>query len=93
MKLDWRKLYFGRVSKLEVQRAITQPAWQGLREHLKGKSLEEKYYTLLTYLALKTEDHKRGLIDDEELRNVHVRITNYVTALSRGGLIKPEEYR
>lgn len=93
MKLDWRKLYFGRVSKSEVQRAITQPAWQGLREHLKDKSLEEKYYTLLTYLALKTEDHKRGLIDDEELRNVHVRITNYVTALSRGGLIKPEEYR
>ena len=90
MKLDWRKLYFGRVSKLEVQRAITQPAWQGLREHLKGESLED---TLLTYLALKTEDHKRGLIDDEELRNVHVRITNYVTALSRGGLIKPEEYR
>ena len=93
MKLDWSKLYFGRVSKLEVQRAITQPAWQGLREHLKGESLEEKYYTLLTYLALKTEDYNRGLIDDEELRNVHVRITNYVTALSRGGLIKPEEYR
>lgn len=93
MKLDWRKLYFGRVSKSEVQRAITQPAWQGLREHLKGESLEEKYYTLLTYLALKTEDYNRGLIDDEELRNVHVRITNYVTALSRGGLIKPEEYR
>lgn len=90
MKLDWRKLYFGRVSKLEVQRALAQPAWQSLREHLKGKSLED---TLLTYLALKTEDYNRGLIDDKELRNVHVRITNYVTALSRGGLIKPEEYR
>lgn len=90
MKLDWRKLYFGCVSKLEVQRVIAQPAWQGLRVNLKGKSLED---TLLTYLALKTEDYNRGLIDDEELRNVHVRITNYVTALSRGGLIKTEEYR
>ena len=81
-KMDWRNLYSGRVTTAEVQTYIQDSEWQSLRESLKGKSLEWKYVVLRDYLL----EHP-----DERARQV--RVTNYVTALSRGGLIKPEDYR
>lgn len=93
--LNWSRLYFGHVYVSEVQKAIRDPEWQKLRKDLKGRSLEEKYERLLDY-------YQRGLLKlsslpDSEfwgaLRMLQVRCTNYVTALSRGGLISPSDYR
>lgn len=87
--MDWHKLYFGKVSPEEVQIAVSDPQWQQIRLSMKNTSLEFKYKTLMAYLEFK----QAMLVDDFEMRLVHVRITNYVTALSRGGLIKPEDYK
>lgn len=83
MYLDWHKLYFGKVHPEEVKEAIKDNEWQKTRISMKGVSLAEKYYILSNYYNL----HK------DEGRLVEVRVTNYVTALSRGGLIKPKDYR
>lgn len=83
MYLDWRKLYFGKVHPEEVKEAVKDAYWQTLRVAIKGLSLERKYQILLNYY----NRHK------DEGRAIEVRLTNYVTALSRGGLIKPENYR
>ena len=100
-KLDWSLLYSGTVSPQEVQEAIRDPEWQELRKDLKGTSLATKYYALLGYencteLSIQRK-YRDDLITSEEARHrrrlLEVRITNYVTALSRGGLIKPEDYR
>lgn len=89
MDLNWKKLYFGRVSPEEVQEAVHDKQWQTIRVSMKGMSTEDKYKMLTAYL-----EHKQNmLVDEHEMRMVHVRITNYVTALSRGGIIKPEDYR
>lgn len=88
--LDWRRLYFGRVSPKEVQEAINDDEWQKLRKSLLGTSLETKYWVLINYLGIK--NHLRE-VAPKEWRKVEVRVTNYVTALSRGGLIKPSDYR
>lgn len=87
--MDWHKLYFGRVSPQEVQVAIRDAEWQRLRLRLKGTSLETKYNELGKYLE--QELHKADSPEVERL--IKVRVTNYVTALSRGGLIKPSDYR
>lgn len=92
-ELNWHKLYCGHVSPEEVQRAVHNEEWQELRKSLKGKSLEYKYRSLIDYLGDKSVLYFHGQIDREEFRMVKVRITNYVTALSRGGLIKPNDYR
>ena len=89
MELDWKKLYFGRVSPDEVREAVADPKWQLIRLSMKGKSLETKYTILSNYLASQ-EPLAR---DAHELRMIRVRVTNRVTALSRGGLIKPKDYR
>jgi len=83
MYLDWRKLYFGKVHPEEVKEAVKDPLWQLLRESIKGLPLSDKYNILLNYY----NRHK------DEGRALEVRLTNYITALSRGGLIKPENYR
>lgn len=87
--MDWSKLYFGKVAKEEVERAIDNAEWQELRNEMKGKSLERKYKMLTDYYELESLTAR----DAKELRMLQVRITNYVTALSRGGLIKVEDYR
>lgn len=89
MVIDWHKLYFGKVSPEEVQEAVKDQQWQQVRLSMKGMSTEAKYKTLEAYLEFKQD----MLVDEHEMRMVHVRITNYVTALSRGGIIKPEDYR
>lgn len=94
--LDWRSLYYGHVSPQEVAQAVGDPEWQSLRRAMKGESLETKYAMLKGYRAtmiarLGANPFNPANVD--EWRMVEVRITNYVTALSRGGLIKPEDYR
>lgn len=79
--MDWKKLYFGHVGKDEVAKYVKDPFWQQVRISMKGTCLPQKYATLCKYLAGHEED-----------RAYQVRATNYVTALSRGGLIKPSEY-
>lgn len=88
-ELDWRKLYFGKVSPQEVQEAVHDECWQSLRKAMKGKSLEEKYRALDNYLYFASIAAEGA----HERRMAQVRVTNYVTALSRGGLIKPSDYR
>lgn len=91
--LDWRSLYYGHVSPQEVAQAVGDPEWQSLRLAMKGESLETKYVVLKGYRATMIARLEAGRIDEDEWRMVEVRITNYITALSRGGLIKPEDYR
>ena len=91
--LDWRSLYYGHVSPQEVAQAVTDPTWQTLRLAMKGMSLETKNAILKGYRATMLYKAERHVITPEEWRMVEVRITNYVTALSRGGLIKPEDYK
>lgn len=90
--MDWSKLYFGKVTKGEVAQAIRNKYWQVFRKQLKKLPLETKYEMLLDYynreLAI-----ARWRCDKDEERLLKVRITNYVTALSRGGLIKVGDYK
>lgn len=95
--MNWKNLYYGHVSPSEVQEAIKDAEWQELRQSIKGKSLEEKYEALNAYRIRKAWeiplDENADGPADPEWRMVEVRLTNYVTALSRGGLIKPSDYR
>ena len=89
-QLNWRALYFGKVSPQEVQEAVSDSEWQKTRISMKGKSLEAKYDILQTYYLT---TFWKIVGDDHAGRMLNVRVTNYVTALSRGGLIKPSDYR
>lgn len=98
--MNWKLLYYGHVSTDEVQEAVKNAKWQKLRQGLKGTSLQTKYNTLLKYSSEARDElltkYTVGQITLEnykhELRMLNVRLTNYVTALSRGGLIKPSDY-
>lgn len=79
--MDWKSLHFGKISPSEVAQYVADDEWQALRLYLKGKSLEEKYRRLSNWL----HQHNRS-------KASQVQVTNYVTALSRGGLIKPSDY-
>jgi hypothetical protein len=101
-KLDWSQLYFGHITQTEIRDAAADAYWQSLRKSLKGLTLEEKYDSLaayyeheLSHIIDKFLDHYPADFDSytRERRMLEVRITNYVTALSRGGLIKPEDYK
>lgn len=88
--MNWSLLYYGKVTKEEVTEAIKDPEWQSLRKAIKGTSLANKYVQLIHY---QSEYIKAHWNDHHLMRLMQVRLTNYVTALSRGGLIKPEDYR
>lgn len=96
-ELDWRSLYYGRVHPPEVAEAVKDPVWQKIRLSMKRQPLETKYVILCGYRDAMAErcsslSGSPGIAAHEQ-RMVEVRITNYVTALSRGGLIKKEDYR
>lgn len=102
--LDWKKLYFGHITRAEILEAIHDAEWQKLRLELKGASLEQKYIKLLAYYKSKEAELTRNYLEGKyiplpagayahDLRMLEVRITNYVTALARGGLIKREDYK
>lgn len=88
-QLNWRALYFGKVSPQEVQEAVRDSEWQKVRISMKGKSLVAKYNMLCDYY---NTTFWKVVGDDHAERMLNVRVTNYVTALSRGGLIKPSDY-
>jgi hypothetical protein len=79
--MDWKKLYFGKLSRSEIGEAIKNSSWQNIRLSMKGVTLEEKYNILTRWLSFCSYS-----------REAQIQVTNYVTALSRGGLIKPEDY-
>lgn len=96
--MDWHRLYFGHVSPQEVAEAVRDAGWQHLRLKLKGLPTDYKWSFLNYYY----NSESRRIRDDNTvseaskahaLRMLQVRVTNYVTALSRGGIIKPEDYR
>lgn len=91
--MDWHNLYFGHVSPQEVQEAVKDPEWQDLRRSIKGLPLQRKYDILMAYRDCRMAERIVEKKSDTWWRMVEVRLTNYVTALSRGGLIKPEDYR
>lgn len=104
MELDWKSLYKGPVKRQEVEEAIQDAEWQELRKAMKGVSLQQKYEMLGHYYhqakfdltfkyAMGDYAEKPAGTYAHDCRMVEVRVTNYITALSRGGLIKPEEYR
>lgn len=80
-EVDWSRLYFGSLGRDEIQEHVKDAAWQELRQSLLGEHLSVKYDKLVSWLVL-----------NEYSRASQVQVTNYVTALSRGGLIKPEDY-
>ena len=88
-KLDWSKLYFGKISPSEVAQAVKNNEWQKVRQEMKGMSLSDKYKTLNSYYNKAIKEAS----SEHSKRMVKVRVTNYITALSRGGLIKPSDYR
>lgn len=96
--MDWHRLYFGHVSPQEVAEAVRDAGWQHLRLKLKGLPTDYKWAFLNCYYN--SESHR--ICSDSTasesskahaLRMLQVRVTNYVTALSRGGIIKPEDYK
>jgi hypothetical protein len=78
-KLDWNKLTFGKYSMGEILVAVKNKEWQALRVSLKGKPLQERYDMLVAYL----EKENYSLL-------AKIRVTNYVNALRRGGMIEPK---
>jgi len=74
--MDWESLRFGIYNREQVQRAVADPKWQRIRISIKGASLQSKYDTLVGYLE--DEGYSKGAM---------TRVTNYVNALRRGGLI------
>lgn len=91
--IDWGSLYYGHVSADEIQGAVKDETWQRLRKAMKGQPLEIKYVILKGYQSTMIARISTSAGDAHEWRMVQVRLTNYVTALSRGGLIKPSDYR
>lgn len=80
--MDWRKVYFGKIERKDIKKYTPEAAWQKVRIFMKGKDLVTKYKALTDWLELKEHAH-----------SAKVQVTNYTTALSRGGLITPDEYR
>lgn len=75
--LDWGSLIFGSYSLDEVKRTTNDHHWQMRRMQMLGRDLEWKHCHLKFYLE-----------ECEHSHDAKVRVTNYVNALKRGGLIK-----
>lgn len=80
--MNWKKLYFGPLTRSEIQAHVHEQDWQRMRLRMKGTTTEDKYTTLLKWL-----EHKHYS------RSAQIQVTNYVTALSRGGIITPSDYQ
>ena len=81
--MDWSKLYFGKVTREEVERAIDDANWQSLRQEMKGKSLEVNIKCLVITTSLR-------VVVAQVLKSACNKLCD---ALSRGGLIKVGDYR
>lgn len=77
MNQKWQELIFGSYNIQTVLEAVKDANWQRIRRSMLGTTTEFKYNTLLKYL--------------EELKysgDAKCRVTNYVYALKRGGILK-----
>jgi hypothetical protein len=79
--MHWDEMHCGRITKHEIKKYVSQQKWQLVREDMKGASLEYKYKACREWLR-----------ENKYSRDSYVQVTNYINALSRGGLIKPSDY-
>lgn len=77
-ELNWHHLHCGPIAQSEIRATVNDPHWQIVRVGLKGASLEERFTTLESYLY-----------ENKNSREAQVRVTNYINALARGGMIPP----
>ena len=82
VKDNWKMLYFGHVPVADMKKYTPEAEWQKVRLDMKGKTTAYKYKALCLWLITSQFSYASK-----------IQVTNYVTALSRGGLIKPEDYR
>lgn len=75
--MNWNKLVSGKLKMDEILDAVDNDEWQELRKSLKGQPLTTRYEELETYL----EKHSYS-------KKAKIRVTNYVNALKRGGMVK-----
>lgn len=75
--MNWNKLVSGKLKMDEILEAVDNDEWQELRKSLKGQPLTHRYEELETYL----EKHNYS-------KKAKIRVTNYVNALKRGGMVK-----
>lgn len=75
--LDWKRIHFGKLRRDEILYYVKDEDWQRVRKSMKGVSLGDKYDTLVRWLEANEYNHPSK-----------VQVTNYVNALSRGGLIE-----
>lgn len=73
---DWSLLYSGKLNREDIDKAVRSSKWQELRIWLKGKSAGVKYTNLKLWLEF-----------NQYSTESKIQVTNYVTALSRGGII------
>jgi hypothetical protein len=75
--MNWNLLISGKLNKEEVLKLVKDDYWQSIRVGLKGTPLDYKYEKLINYLQECNFSYE-----------AKVRVTNYVNALKRGGLVK-----
>lgn len=80
-QLPWHRLYYGPLKRADIMTAIRDEDWQVFRLKLKGKPLKRRFEMLLSWVEV-----------NRYSKDSKIQVTNYVTALSRAGLIKPEHY-
>lgn len=73
----WSSLIFGVYDRRYVQIVVADDTWQRVRASMLGATLPVKYATLIDYLSA-----------EEYTEEAQCRVTNYVNALKRGGVIK-----
>jgi hypothetical protein len=74
---DWNSLVFGVYSLREIREYTCDTRWQRVRVNMLGRSLTYKWCELNIYLQQEAYSYE-----------AKCRVTNYVNALKRGGLIK-----
>jgi len=77
--MNWNELTFGHYSMDIILKSVRDIPWQQVRVSMKGTSLEFKHTTLIAWLV------KNNYSDQAK-----IQVTNYVNALRRGGLVKPQ---
>ena len=80
--MNWSKLYFGKLKRIDILKAVADPIWQETRLCMKGTTLHMKYEILEQWLK-----------KNNYSRSAQIQVTNYITALSKNGLIKVSDYR
>lgn len=73
----WQDLIFGSYDIQTVLVAVKDANWQRTRRSMLGTTTEFKYNTLVKYLE-----------DQNYSGDAQCRVTNYVYALKRGGILK-----